>query len=249
MTTAIRAVLVAALAIALDAGPAQAQGGPQRFTLQGPGSERDEDYRRADPSKVVAAELAFARAAQEKGQWTAFAEFATKDAVMFVPELVSAQDWLKKRPNPAQAVRWQPHQVWSSCDGSLAVTKGAWQRPDGSAGYFTTVWQRQEKKKDGYRWVLDQGDALAEPLAAPEMIEGSVADCPSAASTGLSESELADLERKAVGDGAAEAGSGLSADRTLAYRYSVQPSGARELVVLLFKDGRVQEAMRSEVAP
>ena len=87
---------------------------------------------RANPSKVIATELAFARAAQEKGQWTAFAEYATDDAVMFVPEPVNAKDWLKRQVNPPRAVTWQPHQVWSSCDGTLAVTKGAWQRPDGS---------------------------------------------------------------------------------------------------------------------
>ncbi len=79
--------------------------------------------RRADPAKVIATELAFARAAQEKGQWTAFAEFAADDAVMFVPEQVNAKEWLKRQKNPPQAVRWQPHQVWSSCDGTLAVTR------------------------------------------------------------------------------------------------------------------------------
>jgi ketosteroid isomerase-like protein len=237
------------LAASLAAAAAHGQGGgPQQFTLEDRRHDRDDDLRRADPAAVVAAELAFARAAQEKGQWTAFAEYATEDAVMFVPQLVNAHVWLKGRANPPQAVRWQPHQVWSSCDGSLAVTRGAWQRPDGSVGYFTTVWERQEKKKDGYRWVLDQGDALAEPLQAPEMIEGKVADCPPARSSGIPESDLADLERAAVGAGATVAGSHLSADRTLAFHYSVQPSGAREIAVLLFKDGRVQEVLRSEVA-
>ena len=83
-------------------------------------------------TKVVAAEIAFARAAQEKGQWTAFAEYATDDAVMFVPEPVVARDWLRRQTDPPQPVQWQTHQVWSSCDGTLAVTKGAWQRPDGT---------------------------------------------------------------------------------------------------------------------
>jgi len=129
----------------------------------------------AQPSKVVAAELGFARMAQEVGQWTAFAEYAAEDGVMFVPEAVNAKTWLKGRANPAQAVTWQPHQVWMSCDGSLAMTKGAWQRPEGLNGYFTTVWQRQ---KDGeYRWVMDQGDILAEPLVEPEFIQTQVADC------------------------------------------------------------------------
>ena len=145
MTKRVRPALVAALALLAGLGAASVQA--QGFNLRGSERDRDEDYRRADASAVVAAELAFARAAQEKGQWTAFAEFAADDAVMFVPEPVNAQAWLKGRANPPQAVRWQPHQVWSSCDGSLAVTKGAWQRPDGSVGYFTTVWQRQGNKK------------------------------------------------------------------------------------------------------
>ena len=72
----------------------------------------------ANPSAVIARELEFSQAAQDKGQWTAFREFAAKDAVMFVPQMVLAQGWLKDRPNPPVAVRWQPQEVWSSCDGS-----------------------------------------------------------------------------------------------------------------------------------
>ena len=77
----------------------------------GPGPEtRREFYERrvlrANPSKVIATELAFARTAQEKGQWTAFAEFATDDATMFVPEPVNAKDWLKRQVNPPRAVAW-----------------------------------------------------------------------------------------------------------------------------------------------
>ena len=128
----------------------------------------------ANPSAVIAAELAFAQLAQTKGQWTAFRETATADAVMFVPQRVNAQAWLKGKADPAVAVKWQPHAVWSSCDGSFAVTRGAWQGPK-EVGYFTTIWQRQ---KDGkFKWVLDMGDPIAEPLAAPEMIAAKVADC------------------------------------------------------------------------
>lgn len=252
MTKARRPALVAVLALmaGLVAASAQGQGGPQEARLHR--EDRERDFRRADPAAVIAVELAFARAAQDKGQWTAFAAFATEDAVMFVPEPVNAQAWLKKRANPAQTVRWQPHQVWSSCDGSLAVTKGAWQRPDGSVGYFTTVWQRQGKKKDEddergtrYRWVLDQGDTLAEPLAAPEMIEAKSADCGRA--TDGSDNEQADWDANAEAAGVAT-GSGESRDRTLTYRYLVRPSGAREFEVFVLKDGKMEQVLRSEVA-
>lgn len=129
----------------------------------------------ANPSALIAAEIAFAQLAQEKGQWTAFHETAAEGAVMFVPQPVDARGWTKKRPNPARSVRWQPHAVWMSCDGSMGVTRGAAQWPDGRTGRFTTVWQRQEK--GGYRWVMDEGDMFVAPIPAPDMIEARVASC------------------------------------------------------------------------
>jgi len=241
MSRAVRPALGAALAL-LAAASAQGQSGPQGFSLQRSERGREQDYRRADPAAVVAAELAFARAAQDKGQWSAFAEYATEDAVMFVPQPTNAQAWLKGRANPPQAVRWQPHQVWSSCDGSLAVTKGAWQRADGSVGYFTTVWQRQAKEKDGYRWVLDQGDALAEPLAAPEMIGAKVAECPRPM-----QHDAVILEPpQCTAQGCS--GGGRSGDDTLEFRYQTQPDGARTFRVLLRTGAELEEVLLSEVA-
>lgn len=128
----------------------------------------------ANPSAVIAAELAFAQAAQDKGQWTAFRDTATDDATMFAPGPVLTQVFLKGRANPPVAVKWQPHQVWSSCDGSIGVTRGAWQGPKAS-GYFTTVWQRQ--RDGGYKWVLDQGEPMPMALDAPEFIAAKVAEC------------------------------------------------------------------------
>ena len=130
----------------------------------------------ANPSAVIATEFAFARMAREKGQWTAFAEYAADDAVMFVPEAVNAREWLKGRADPAESVEWRPQQVWSSCDGSVVVSKGEWQQPgQGTSGYFTTIWRRQDNGT--YKWVLDHGEALDQPLSSPEMIAAKVATC------------------------------------------------------------------------
>lgn len=129
----------------------------------------------ANPSGLVAEEIAFARMAREKGQWTAFREFADDTAIMFVPQEVQAKDWLKKQDDPPAPVQWQPYQVWMSCDGTLGVTKGAWQRPDGSVGWYTTIWKRQ--KKGEYRWVLDHGDTLQSALPEPDMLTAKVAQC------------------------------------------------------------------------
>lgn len=169
----------------------------------------------AQPSTIVAAELAFARAAQEQGQWTAFAQFAADDAVMFVPEPVNAKQWLKVQQDPAQAVSWQPHQVWMSCDGSLAVTKGAWQRGE-QVGYFTTVWQRQDD--GGYKWIMDQGDVLAEPLVEPDFIQTQIADCGSKAIIPQNALPTDVIVKKFI-----------SVDQTLAWAVEVWPNCSRQL--------------------
>lgn len=204
----------------------------------GSANPRERFYRslapRANPSAVIATELAFAREAREEGQWTAFREYAAEDAVMFVPEAVKAQEWLSDREDPPQPVQWQPHEVWSSCDGSLSVTKGAWQRPDGSVGYFTTVWERQGRPGDDeeYRWVLDQGDVLAEPLPEPDIIQTTVADCGGDA-----------LPVAPASTPGLTSGSGGSRDRTLTYAWDVAPDLSRTLTVTMLIDGEAEDVL------
>ena len=216
--------ILALAAFALLAAPATAR--DRRDNRDGNGD--------ANPSAVIAAEVAFAQLAQAKGQWTAFRTTATKDAVMFVPQMAYAQAFLNGRADPAAAVKWQPHQVWSSCDGSLAVTRGAWQRADGSTGYFTTVWQRQKNLQ--YKWVLDQGEALPMPLDAPEMIAAKVADCPAGYRP-----ERAPKPKDFKGsllplDPAHRAGRSL--DGTLGWDVTVMPDGARRFVVTMTSEGK-----------
>ncbi|GAB5489107.1 MAG: hypothetical protein Pars2KO_26770 [Parasphingorhabdus sp.] len=138
----------------------------------------------ANPSEVVKAELAFARLAREEGQWTAFRETATEDAVMFVPNLSNAQQWLKGKSDPKEAVDWQPHKITMSCDGSMAVSTGAWQAANGTTGKFYTIWQKQNAedrrvrgKEAEWKWVFDHGFAVKEPLEEPDFVETKVASC------------------------------------------------------------------------
>lgn len=128
----------------------------------------------ANPSAVIAAELAFARLAQDKGQWAAFRATAADGAEMFVPHRVKAADWLKGRAEPAVAVKWQPHFVWSSCDGTYAVTRGGWDSPNAS-GSFATIWQRQ--KNGDLKWIADMSLTSDGAAPAPEMITARVAEC------------------------------------------------------------------------
>lgn len=235
------ALALAAVAVLAASSQAGAQSGAQAGA-QGRGRMRPG----ANPSALVAAEIAFARLAREKGQWTAFREYADDDGVMFVPQAVRAKDWLKGRKDPPAPVQWQAHQVWMSCDGSLGVTKGAWQRPDGSTGYFTTIWKRRDK--GDYRWVLDQGDALAQPLEAPEMLSAAVADC-----APRGEGPRRDGPPPAQGKQAhpviGPEGAGASDDGSLAWSYKVAPDGGRALAVTMRKGGAMREVLSLTAAP
>ena len=232
----LRLVLALALLAAGHGAPTGAE--PPRGRA-GPGT--------ANPSALIAAEIAFARAAHEKGQWTAFRDFADQEAVMFVPQPIMAKAWLKERKDPPSSIQWQPYQVWISCDGTLGVTKGAWQRPDGAVGYFTTIWRQQ--KDGGYRWVLDQGNALTSPLKEPDMLSASVADCPARregalrAGSGRQKQPAREKLRVAGADGG-----GRSDDGTLTWTYHVAADNARTLSVSLRKDGAMAQVLSVSVA-
>ena len=174
--------------------------------------------------------------AQEQGQWTAFRKLAADDAVMFVPQPVEAAQWLKGRADPPSSVVWQPHQVWMSCDGTLGATRGAWQRPDGSTGYFTTVWQRQ--KNGSYKWVMDQGDGLAAPLKAPELISGKIADCRSKPAV-RPEPQWIDGELRGA----------QSTDGTLTWHVRVRPDNGRHVLVSYWDGAQWQDVIDAAVKP
>lgn len=227
----MKRLILCGLALALAASPGLSR---DRRPGDAPGH--------ANPSAVIAEEIAFARLAQDKGQWTAFRTTATKDAVMFVPQMAYAQVWLKDRADPAQAVKWQPHQVWSSCDGSIGVTRGAWQRGELN-GFFTTIWQRQ---KDGaYKWIMDQGDELPMALDPPEMIVAKVADCPKGPRG--KPGKLPKLPKKLPPLDSGHA-VGQSLDGTLNWEVTVQPDGARNLSVSMVVGGAMTPVQVVEFA-
>lgn len=231
----------------------------------------------ANPSALIAAELAFARLAQDKGQWTAYAQTAAADAEIIPAERISeprlsAQAFLKDRANPPVARTWQPHAVFASCDGSFAITRGAWQiggaNPAKGSGWFSNVWQRQAK--GGYRWVLAQDSAMTAPDAAPDFITGTVADCQKRPepSDVMAEDDKAQpmavrpkknalvpqmplagvLPPFAVPAGA-ESRDARSNDGTLAWRTTMMADGARDYTVWIWKDGAMLEVIRAHAAP
>ena len=242
------------LALLALSAPASARdhrgGGPMGITPAG------------NPSALIAAEVAFARLAREKGQWTAFAATATETAEMFLPQRVVAKTWLKGRANPPRAVQWQPGAVWISCDGSAGITFGGFH--GNGEGWFSTVWERQ--KKGDYKWVLDQGGDLTAPLKDSDFITGKVADCPARPHR----DPLADtppplpkpprdappMLRPLAGPippldapAGADSKDGRSDDGSLAWRSTVLQGGTRQWTVWMWQDGKMAEVLnRTEIA-
>lgn len=220
----------------------------------------------ANPGNVIAAEVALSQLARKEGQWAAFRETSAPEAEMFTPQRTNAEAWLDDRPNPPQPLNWEPQEVWSSCDGSYAVTRGAWQQSSEKFGYFSTLWQRQPKKGD-YKWLLKQRHEIAAPVAAPEMITGLVADCrartpgPVGEAAAQSRSKrkrkssdippspatnprIPDIQPIAIAlEG--DRKDGRSRDGTLDWSSVVAPDGERVFVVRMWKDGEMREVLRA----
>jgi hypothetical protein len=230
----IRALCLAAgLALAVTAC---AQGGPPRIRLE---DRERQELLRGDPSKVIAAELAFARMAREQGTWTAFRGTSIDTAQWPTPALTRVQQDLAGRADPAQPIVWGPDLVWISCDGSFALSTGPATRPDGTRNRFATIWQRQ---RDGeYKWVLDQGFDLEAGYAAVEMIGARVAACPPG---GLRPPRgEPEVQRTAAW------GSGRSNDGSLEWDTRVAADCSRTLVVRAAQAEGLTEVFRRQAAP
>ncbi len=246
-------VLVSALALAACVGG----GGPPKPTKReiamidrtlstAPGA--------AQPSSIVATELAFARAAREVGQWTAFSQFAAPGALLHGANgPFPIAPWLATQTNPAQAVQWSPRTVAISCDGAVAVSQGRTRDPQGKVGNFITVWERQA---DGtYRYVFDAGgnDVPQPPpreqeeegrivVTALDAVLGLVASCPRAGQPIPSPPPLPLGE-----DGKSDAR--LSRDGTLRWRWEHRADGTRYAAADYFYEGSWRLAFEQSLRP
>jgi len=217
------------VAVLLLAGCASGPGGG---APGGRGRERPPLPPAAQPTSVIATELAFARAAREEGQWLAYSRFAAPGAqVQWDGASGSAERWLAGRANPPVADRWVPRQAWSSCDGSAVVIVGTSTDQAGNWSRFTRVWERQQS--GDFRWAYTlslpdaeltrarqdsdreraedeaRGDAIL--VEAGNFIRAKVADCTPAPTPSATDATDA-------------GGTGVSKDRTL--RWDWAPSNA-----------------------
>ena len=206
----------------------------------------------AQPSRIVATEIAWARAAREQGQWTSFELYAAPGALLHTPVgLIVAAPWLAAQKNPTEPVRWRPRAVWMSCDGTMAVSEGRFRDPAGHVGSYMTAWARQA---DGtYKWTYDvaapddpqppkrpdlpeaEGDEIV--VMALEAIQGRVSDCPNQA-------EPVGALEPWIGAVGSRGDSSLSADKTLRWGWTHEAPGMRSVTVAYWKDGAWQTVLQ-----
>jgi len=210
----------------------------------------------AQPSTIVAAEIAFARDARELGQWAAFGIHAAPGAMLHGSKgPFPIAPWLATQNNPPQAVSWKARTVVMSCDGAVAVSQGRSREPDGTVGSFVTVWERQP---DGqYRYTFDVGGPdVPQPSPPPKVdvqpgdivvteidaIEGLVATCPRGG-VPIPPPPAIPLGE----DGKADAT--LSKDGTLRWRWEHRADGTRYIAADYFYQGRWLTGIEQSLVP
>jgi hypothetical protein len=239
----MRLTLTAALAMALMpvAACAQHRGPPP----EGRESQRaaEDRYRNsyANPSALIAAEIALNQLTRKEGLWTALRETAAPGAILLMPEQVDALAWLKDQPEPPVPVDREPDAVWMSCDGSYGAVRGGWTTEE-TSGHYASVWQRQE---DGsYKWLVRHRVGRDGPVAKPDMISAGIADC--------------DGQRRRPGAGEhdkeppqvpapVKAKSDYSTDGTLYWRSGRDAAGILLLLVRIRKDGEMRTVLGEEL--
>lgn len=241
----LRALIALSVAAALSAGTASAQ---QRDRRDPPPVPAGQSY--ANSSAVLVADIAFARLAQDKGQWTAFRETAAPDAVTLIAGPVLAQDWLKGRADPPQAARWQAKRLFMACDGRTGAASGVLQFPDGPVGIYTSVWQNLEKpraKKPKWKWVFNHGALAASPPADEEMISSRTAVCTGNPKATLAGVQMGPLLKDTDIAAPAASGARASADGTMVWRWQVRPDNSRLVTIELWNGSGFDVVVRDDV--
>ena len=242
MRPALAVLAVSALALAGCVGG----GGPPRPTQRQLAQiERELSVApgAAQPSTIVAAEVAFSRLAAETTQAAAFLQYAAPSAQVHTPEgLVGVQQWLGQAGFTGGAAKWSTRAVAITCDGTLAASTGRYSDAQGIVGNYVMIWQRQG---DGsYRWTyhaagpdVPQPPPRARPqdgditVTALDAVQGLVASCPRGGAP-IPPPPAVSVADERPGDAT------LARDGTLRWRWQQAEAGARFVTAEYFYEGR-----------
>jgi hypothetical protein len=253
MKTAFPVLAISVLALTLSAcaagprGPRFTPGTIERALKGAPGE--------AQPSKVVATEVAMSQAEKEEGVWSARSRFTASGALWHVNE--GAVDAVKQMASLREldgTADWGTRTVVMSCDGALAVALGRFRSISGKYGTYVTTWVRQSD--NSYKWTyntdwIDNPQPPPRPVAEGEdslitvvgidAIQGLVASCPRADAPVLPPPALSLADDF---PGAAQ----LSKDGTLRWRWEQWPEGVRHVVVEYWYEGEWVTAIEEGLA-
>lgn len=209
----------------------------------------------AQPSTIVATEVAYGQAAKEKGFFTASAQYAAPGARMHTAQgpkvFASIAGGLDNKDGPAG---WGPRTVAMSCDGQMAVSAGRFLDKDGKIGTYVTTWERQSDRN--YKWTYDAG-GLDNPqppkradvddseslitVTAIDAILGLVASCPRADAP-VPPPPAVSLSNDHPGEAQ------LSKDGTLRWRWEHRPDGTKYVLVEYWYEGEWTTAIEESLA-
>lgn len=253
MRTVTPVMLVSVLALAVTActsGPQRPRyksGVIERALVGAPGE--------AQPSTVVATEVAMAQAEKEKGAFKAQGEYAAPGAIWHLSsgpiDVASTLPKLKELDGTAD---WGTRTVVMSCDGALAVAMGRFLNLRGKYGDYLTTWVRQ--KDNSYKWSyqtewiddpqppprakVDDSDSLITVIGI-DAIQGLVASCPRADAP-VPPPPAISLANDYPGDAQ------LSKDGTLRWRWEHRPGDTKYVVVEYWYEGEWVTAIEEGLA-
>lgn len=209
----------------------------------------------AQPSTIVATEVAYRQAAEARGFLAASSDYAAGGAKihgrsgLFALPAGGNEGDLYGAP-----AAWGPRTVVMSCDGALALSVGRFLDQNGLIGTYVTTWERQ--KANDYKWSynvsglddpqpppradFDDSESLI-TVTAIDSIYGLVASCPRAGSPIPPPPAISIANDY---PGAAQ----LSKDGTLRWRWESRPDGTKSIIAEYFYEGAWETAFEEELA-
>lgn len=206
----------------------------------------------AQPSTIVALEVAFGRLASETTPAAAFLQYAASGAQAHTPQgLMPVDDWVGQAGFPTRAAKWSTRAVAIACDGAVAASTGRYTDAEGIVGNYVMIWQRQT---DGsYRWVYHMAapDVPQPPprvreadgdivVSALDAVQGLVASCPRGDGS-IPAPPAIPISGESPG------GATLSNDGTLRWRWQQQDGGRTFIAAEYFYEGRWLNAFEHDL--
>lgn len=251
MRTATPITLVSVLALAVTA----CSGAPQRPRYKAAVIERALAGApgEAQPSTVVATEVALSQAEKEDGTLKAHLEFAAPGAIWHISSgTIDIAANLPRYREIEGTADWSTRTVVMSCDGALAIAMGRFRNRQGLYGDYLTTWERQRDNTYKFtyttEWIDDPQPAPRERspdgdivVTAIDAIQGLVASCPRADAPVPPPPAIS---LASDNPGAAQ----LSRDGTLRWRWEHRPDETKYVVVDYWYEGEWVRAIEEGLA-